>query len=431
MSISFLEQAIIEQNPHWTGAFYDHSIQRIHNAGVLRNLDLDEIQVITGIRRCGKSTLLETIINHLMKQHDPKTQLYINFDDPNYNEVCRDVKQLYRVITAAEKLSGVRVEHLFLDEVQNVEAWEQYVKSMYDSKRFKKIIVTGSNADLLNSEYASLLTGRYIQTQIYPLTFQEIILNNNIKTSLDLINQKPFVLKLLDDFIMYGGFPRVYQVGSAHQRREILKSYYETILLKDCVKTNHIRDAKTLMNLSFYLVSNISACYSYNSLSKVVESNENTVRDFIHAFEGAHFLNELKQFSYSVKQQMRMKKKAYCIDNGFVTAVSFRFSSNFGKLLENLVYTEFKKQNDCEIFFYQGSKECDFILHYPGLTKAFQVCYELDHSSRDREISGLRAAMKTFSISEGIIITYDQEEKIDDDIQVIPFWKYFSQHDEG
>ena len=126
MGTQSYQQAIIEQNPHWEGVAYVHDFQRLHNQDVLDDVTLREMQIITGIRRCGKSTVLETVINHLMEKHDPKSILYINFDDPNYTSVYNDSAALYDVITAAEKLSGKKVAYLFLDEIQNVEAMNTY-----------------------------------------------------------------------------------------------------------------------------------------------------------------------------------------------------------------------------------------------------------------------------------------------------------------
>lgn len=426
MDIQTFEQVISEQNPHWDNTPYEHDFLRSHNDNVLNDLTLNEIQIITGIRRCGKSTLIQTIINHLMTAYDPKSLLYINFDDPNYNNVCNDSAALYHIITASEKLSGTRVKILLLDEVQNVEAWEKYVKSMYDSKRFKKIIVTGSNADLLNSDYASLLTGRYIETRLYPMTYKEILLNNGITDKLQLIKQKPLALRLLDKMMNFGGFPRVNQIEKEPQRRKVLKSYYETILLKDCIKDHKVRDTRTLMNLAHYLISNVATRYSYNSLSKAVQSNENTVQKFIQHFENAYFINELKQFSYSLKTQARLEKKTYCIDNGLVTATSFNFFDNISTLMENLVYTELRKVSEENLFFHNDNNECDFILHNINHPKAIQVCHTLTHENRSREINGLLSVIDKFSIQEGFIITYDQEERITDNIQAIPFWKFFS-----
>lgn len=153
-----IEQTLIEQNPHWSGEHYNHALKRLHNSIILNDLSLNEIQIITGIRRSGKSTLMQTVINHLLDQGNIKNILYVNFDDPNYNEACNDPSCFYEILTAAEKLMLCRMDYLFLDEVQNVNAWEKYVKSVYDSKRFKKIFISGSNAELLKSNYAKLLT---------------------------------------------------------------------------------------------------------------------------------------------------------------------------------------------------------------------------------------------------------------------------------
>jgi predicted AAA+ superfamily ATPase len=426
MKLNHLDQAIIEQNSHWDNNSYEQAYNRLHNQESIDDLKLDEIQIITGIRRCGKSTLMQTLINHLMTSISSKSILYINFDDPNYTSICNDAANLYDVITTTEKLTNEKVTHLFLDEIQNMNAWEKYVKSMYDSKRFKKIVVSGSNADLLNSDYASLLTGRYLETRLYPMRYQELLLNNNIKGYFQLVKQKPLALQLLDQMLQFGGFPRVNCVETDSQRRRILKGYYETILLKDCVKNHHVRNVNMLINLAHYLISNAAAIYSYNSLSKAVQSNENTVKDFIRIYESAYLIHEIKKFSYSLKQQARAKKKSYCIDNGFLTTTSFKFSSNMGKLLENLVYTELQKSSNQTIYFYNENKECDFILHGEKQPIAIQVCYELNHENISREKNGLIAAMQDLSIPEGIIITYDQEEAFDENIKAIPFWKFFA-----
>jgi len=421
-----IEQTLSEQNPHWEAIPYHPIVKRSHDAIAIRELALEEIQVITGIRRCGKSTLLHVLINHLIEKTPPKSILYINFDDPNYTEACKDASAMYHIVTTTEKLTTYPVDYLFLDEIQNVTGWEKYVKSVYDSKRFKKIVVTGSNADLLNSHYAILLSGRYVETHLYPFTYQEWLHHHKITEPLQLIQQKPKVLRLLDDMLIFGGFPRILFEKDADNRRKLLKSYYETVILKDCINNHNVRDTKTLINLAYYLVNTISSIYSYNSLSKAIESNENTVQQFIQILQDAYFLRELKQFSFSIKSQTRAKKKIYCIDNGLVNATTFKFSNNAGKLLENLVYSELRKKQYEEIYYFNEKNECDFIVYQQDVRLAIQVCYELNPANREREINGLVVAMEKFSIPSGIIITYDQEEVIQDKIQAIPFWKFFS-----
>ncbi|CAN5317233.1 ATP-binding protein [soil metagenome] len=417
-----IEQVLIEQNPHWNGISYHHTLMRTHDKEALADLTLPEIQIVTGIRRCGKSTLLQTLINHLMSQVEAKSLLYINFDDPNYLEMCNNPSSLYSIVTTAEKLTASSVSYLFLDEVQNLQSWEKYVKSVYDIKRFRKIIVTGSNAELLAGNYATLLSGRYIETRIYPLTFREFLLNNAISNRFELVKQKAKTLALLDSMLNFGSFPRIHDLPDPAVKRKLLKSYYETLLLKDCISNHAVRDTKAFINLAHYLISQAANLYSYNSLSKIIGSNETTIQNFIQILENAYFIEELKNFSYSLKTQTKAKKKIYCIDNGLITATTFKFSNNYGKLLENLIYTELRKQHK-KIYFSHDAIECDFIVHEEN-PLAIQSCYEFTADNRERELKGLLNAMEKFSIPQGLIITYDYEENFSDRIKILPFWKW-------
>lgn len=421
-----IELALIEQNPHWRGEAYPHAFSRLHNQTAVEDLAISEIQIITGIRRSGKSTLMQTLINHLLKHVDSQSILYINLDDPNYTEACTDAKSFYKIITISEKLTKKKIKYVLIDEIQNMIGWEKYIKSVYDSKKFKKIIISGSNADLLNGEYATLLSGRYLKTHIYPLSFRELLLNNSISNKVELISEKATALSLVDQLLTIGGFPRIHCLNDKKQKLRLLKSYYETILLKDCIANHNVRDAATLTKLSHYLINNVSCRYSYNSLCKALGSNENTIQNYIHIFQDAYFIHQLTQYSYSLKTQSRSKKKAYCIDNGLIAAATFKFSNNHGKLLENLVYTELKKCNYEQVFYSNETNECDFIVHGKKQSFAIQVCYQLDENNTKREINGLTTAMRKFNISKGIIITYDDEMSLGENINAIPFWKYFS-----
>lgn len=424
-SIDRLEAALIEQNPHWSGRKYTHAFQRKHDREAISDLSLQEIQVITGIRRCGKSTLLQTQINALMQDIDPRSILYLNFDDPNYTEIYTNAAKIADLVLAAEKITQQSTRYVFMDEVQNVSAWEQYVKSVYDSQRFTKIVISGSNGDLLKSDYATLLSGRFIERHLYPLSFQEILLNYGITDKLTLAQQKPKVLAIVDELLEFGSFPRIFQIAQTAQKRKVLQSYYDTILLKDCILNHQVRDTKLLMTLTHYILNNITSLYSYNSLGKAIGSNENTIQQFLQHLQNAYFIDELRQYAYSLKTQSRAKKKPYCIDNGLINVVTFRFSQNAGILLENLVYTELKKNGFSELYYFNDEKECDFIIHKRGAPMAIQVCYELTAQNQKRELYGLEAAMKTFNIEQGVIITYNQTVQLTEQILAVPFHTFF------
>jgi predicted AAA+ superfamily ATPase len=413
-----MNNVIISQNKHWT-ANYKNLYDRDVFQKLLTNLQTKHIQVLQGIRRSGKSSLFKLMINHLSKNTDPQEILYVNLDDPFFTKYSNDPTSFYEIIQTAKKLTQKEIKYLFLDEVQAIEGWEKYVKSVYDSGEFNKIFITGSNSSLLNGAFATLLTGRYISTKVYPLSFHELLHINGIKSFLELNKQLPKVLKLIDDMMVYGSFVEVYGLQD-DLKREVLSSYYDTILLKDCVANNQIRDIKGFKELSFYALSNLTSTYSYLSLSKAVKLNDKSVKEYIQALEDCYLFSELKLFSYSLKEQINNKKKLYLCDNGFMN-LGYSFSSNYGKLLENLVFSELQKQ-ECEIYFYNKEGECDFIVKKEDKTIAIQVCYELNEQNKTREINGIKKL--PFDVEEKYIITYNQKDTIND-IKVVSFWEYF------
>lgn len=418
-----MEKVILQQNKHWNEP-YRNLIDRSLLRKLVKRLELKEIQVLLGIRRSGKSSIFKLLINYLMEKVDSQTILYVNLDDPYYTEVYSDSINFYRIVEISEKLTGKPVEYLFLDEIQNVKNWEKYVKSVYDSEQFQKIFITGSNSSLLKGEYAQLLSGRYLIEKVSPFSFSEIIYHMNIKNYLALTANKAKVMALVDRLLEFGSYPEIYKTQSEELKRELLIGYYETIVLKDCIANARIREVRAFQDLTYYLLSNAATLYSYNSLAKNLNINENTTREFINVLENSFLIKEVRNFSYSLKKQSKARKKAYVVDNGFLANISFRFSTNRGKLFENLVFSELIK-SAYEIYFYHNKYECDFIVKKNNRLVAIQACFELNDQNRRRELNGIREAMAKLGVPTGFIITYDQEEVIDG-IKSIPFRKYFS-----
>lgn len=420
-----MERALNIQNRHWTQGLYEHYLDRELLEVTQKRLALKEMLFLTGIRRSGKSTIFRMIINHLLESgvHQGAI-LSINFDDPFFVEACEDPRNLEVVIETAEKLTGRKIEYIFFDEIQQVNSWEKFIKSAYDANRFKKICITGSNSSLLEGEYATRLSGRYIVQHVYPYSFSERLGHIGIKTLLSLYDRKSEVLSVVDDMLEFGGYPEVTASKDSDMRRDIVLSYYETIILKDCVAGSAVREVKSFRQLVHYLLSNISATYSYSSLGRKIEASDMSMKEFIRLLEKSFLVTEVPLFSYSVAAQTRNKKKAYCLDNAFPANVSFRFSANRGKLFENLVFTELSKLGS-ELFYFNDTYECDFIVKQKNTFKAIQVAWELEEQSTlDREVRGLRKAMDQLKLKTGTIITYNTEYILDD-ISVIPFWKYF------
>lgn len=414
-----MNNVIISQNRHW-----DKKYPSLYKRGVfsklVQNLETKHIQVLQGIRRSGKSSLFKLMINYLSKKTDSKEILYINLDDPFFTKYTNDPTIFYEIIQTAKKLTQKEIKYIFLDEVQAINNWEKYVKSVYDSEEFEKIFITGSNSKLLNGEFATLLTGRYLSTKVYPLSFREVLEINKIESFLELNKQLPKVLKIQDDMLKYGSFVEILNLKD-ELKRDLLSSYYDTILLKDCVASGQIRDVTSFKELSFYLLTNLTSLYSYMSLSKALKINDKSIKEYISALQESYLFSEIKLFSYSLKEQINNKKKLYLTDNGFAN-LGFTFSSNLGKSLENLVFCELQKSSH-EIYFYNKNCECDFITKKNGKLKAVQVCYELNDQNRAREINGIQKL--PFDVDEKYIITYNQKEDLED-IKVISFWEYFS-----
>ncbi|ETR66206.1 MAG: ATPase [Candidatus Magnetoglobus multicellularis str. Araruama] len=226
---------------------------------------------------------------------------------------------------------------------------------------------------------------------VYPLSFSEILNIKGLTSYIKLVEAKPAVLRIVDEMLQYGSFVDVFN-SKEEFKRDIISSYYDTIILKDCAENNMIRDIVKFKELSYYLISNITSLYSYNSLSKSVKIHDKSSKEYVQHLQNAYLCSELKQFSYSVKEQQNNRKKLYLVDNGFIS-LSFRFSSSKGILLENLVFTELHKSN--KKFFYNKGFECDFIIQNEDNSfEAIQVCYELNDHNSKREINSLKKDRK-------------------------------------
>lgn len=196
-----MQNAILLHNQHWQNRNFSITIKRDLLNKLLKFHNSKEIQIITGLRRSGKSSLLKLYINELIKTEDPKSILLINFDDPNFSEIYPKPEKIYNIVETAEKLTQTQVKYLFLDEIQTVTGWEKYIKSVYDADRFKKICITGSNSKLLLGNYSNLLSGRYIVSQIYPLSLSEVLNYYNFYDNLAVLQNKPKVLNLVENCI--------------------------------------------------------------------------------------------------------------------------------------------------------------------------------------------------------------------------------------
>jgi predicted AAA+ superfamily ATPase len=250
------------------------------------------------------------------------------------------------------------------------------------------------------------------------------LLHNGIRSYLDLASQTPKVLRLLDDCLEWGCFPEINALKNNDIKSNLLKSYFDSIIMKDCVSRYSIADVAMFKKLLLYSVSNAGTVYSYKSLGTAIGSNENTAKKYITILNDSYIIQDVSNFAFSLKENVRNSHKIYVADTGLMKAMSYRFWDNKAKLFENFVFNELQKQKSEEITFANNEGECDFLVKNGFDYQAFQVCYELTLNNQKREFAGFDKISEQVALKRKIILTYNQEEQIGD-IEVIPAWKYF------
>jgi len=376
----------------------------------IRRDDLDRIDpdiplalVISGVRRCGKSTLLRQIMGKLKGCH------YFNFEDPR---VAGFDSGDFQKLDAVLREEQGEQKYYFFDEIQNAPKWELFVRMMLD--KGKHFIITGSNASLLSRELGTRLTGRHLSHELSPFSFREF---------LALEKKKPGK-KSFQEYLMRGGFPEYLKIG----RAEVLQELLNDIITRDIALRHGIRNVKVLREMALYLVTNQGKEFSYNGLRKTFGlGSVNSAISFVSYFEDSYLLFTVPKFDYSLKKQLISPKKIYSVDNGLTNANSYSFSEDKGRLLENLAFLNLRKGNR-DVFYFKGENECDFLVKEgTRIKEAVQVCYSLDEDNKDREINGLLEAMGKFSLKKGLVLTLDQEDEIKIRGKIIlikPLWEW-------
>ena len=386
-------------------------------------LQTSEILIISGIRRCGKSVLMQQIRDRLVEK-----DFFFNFDDERLaNFKLDDFQKLQECFV---ELFGEQHTYYF-DEIQNIEGWERFVRRLYNAGN--KIVITGSNARMLSRELGTHLTGRYIQVEIYPFSFQEYLAMNEIPVNAKTLYTTTGRATTVKSFVKYmecGGFPKFLQDGSV----SYLTSLYESIIYRDILTRNGLTNEKEMQELMFYLASNATKRVTYSSLGKVVGiQHPDTIKNYLEYIQQTYLISQLFRYDPSVKKQMMSPKKIYFVDNAIIKRIGFNATENNGVFLENLVFIELKRRG-WDVYYYADKKECDFIVR-KGLhiSDAYQVTLKMDSpQTREREIAGVREAMQAYSLSKGYILTFEGKETINFDdgtiVEVVPVWEWILQY---
>jgi len=368
-----------------------------------RLIKMPEIISVCGVRRCGKSTILLQAIKeiHLKNGVPYENCLYVNFEDPRLGDNLQ-AADLFAILDEHKKTFNPKgIIYLFLDEVQNVNSWEKFCRTIYDQKDNIKILVTGSTSRTFNSDLSKLLSGRIINFNVSPLDYAEFL---NFKKA-----------GSFDEYLQFGGFPRVVLEENETNKIALLISYYETIIEKDVILKYDIKNKVEIKNLARYALSNIGNQISSYALEKTLKiSNENIGR-YLNLLEESFIISRIPLFSYSVKKQIYNPDKIFSVDTGLSNVVGFNFSENRGRLLENLVYQKLHQSND-QIYYWKNKTEVDFLTFARGRVKnLINVTQTVDDPEvRQRELNSLDTGNKEFKDAQSILLSLYNESKQED-----------------
>ena len=377
----------------------------------MRSLDFNEVLLdshvldITGVRRCGKST----VMRQRMRRTDAPW-FYVNFESPLLTQF--EMRDTIRLDSLIEK-SGARC--LFFDEIDQFLGWEKYVRQKLDEGFHVR--VSGSNASLLEGEMGTKLTGRHISKELFPFSYKEY---------LDFTGEKPGP-ESSAAYVLDGGFPRYLQT-----REEIvLQELFDDIVYRDVIVHNKVRDVAAVRELAAYLCENVGCRFTASKMLKPLNvASASTVTQWCDWLEKAYLFFFVPVFSDSEKSRLLNPKKVYCVDTGLEYAVSARRIPNDGARFENMVYLALRRASR-DISYFDDDGECDFIVrNRHAVTDAVQACTRLTDEVRDREMDGLLKAMESCSLSSGTIVTESQRDSIvigKMRIDVVPFWQWVEQ----
>lgn len=362
--------------------------------------------IITGIRRCGKSTLLR----QLMSSQEYNRALYLNFEDIRLASFATDdFNRLLREIERRE------MSVLFFDEIQTIPRWEIFVHQLLNEGY--TLFVTGSNASLLSKELGTHLTGRHVPMELFPFSYSEYLSFKRLTA-----NEES-----LADYLRTGGIPEYVK----HPNGIILNTLIDDILIRDIAVRNSLKDVNSLRALAVYLLSNVGNLVSASKLAGMFGIKAtSTFLEYFSFYQSAYLLEFVPIFNYSLKVQARNPKKVYAIDLGLVNEASAGFTDNAGHKLENLIYLHLRRQGD-SICYYKGQGECDFIASRKGkVHNAIQVCHQINEQNFTREYNGLSEAMDALNLTEGILVTLNQTDRFEDNgkiIKMVPAHRFLSE----
>ncbi len=355
--------------------------------------------IITGIRRCGKSTLLLQLL-----RRDHSDAIYLNFDDIRLSGFeIGDFVRLHKEIAGR----GIRV--LFFDEIQLIAGWETYVSQLL--REGFRVFITGSNASMLSVELGTHLTGRHLSMELFPFSYSEF---------------SQFVQGSAEDYLHIGGIPEYVKTRIP----AVLHTLVDDILMRDIAVRHSVRDVVSLRQLAAYLITNIGNLVSANKLVGMFGiKSASTFLEYFSYLKDAYLMEFVPMFSHSLKAQARNPKKVYVMDLGLYTENAISTSENTGRRFENLVFLHLRRKHK-QVFYYKDKGECDFVVQEKErIVAAVQACHTVNDENFQREYDGLVGAMLALGLSEGTIVTFGQSDTFEQDgmtIKMTPITEFLN-----
>lgn len=341
------------------------------------------IKIITGIRRCGKSTLLDLFEEYLLNNGIKKENIiHMNFEDLLYDEI-KDYKDLNKYIK--EKILDNDKKYIILDEIQQISNWEKAINSFLVTLNCD-IYITGSNAYLLSSEISTLLSGRYVEIKMLPLSFKEYLEFNNYNTKENLEEH-------FNDYLLYGGLPIVSYVHDKSAIRNILSGIFNTVIIKDVSKRNAIRDITLLENLIRYIAQNVGSPISSRNISNYLNSagrktSTETIDNYLKMLENAFIIYKANRFDIKGKMYLKTLEKYYIVDTGIRNELLSFKDGDYGHMLENLIYIELLRRGYDVAVGKIDNLEVDFVAQNYDEKIYYQVSASiLDENTKKRELN--------------------------------------------
>jgi len=411
-----MKNILIEQNPHWNNK-HNKSIRREQLTKLIDYLPLKQVITISGIRRCGKSTLAKQAISHLISSGvNPYNIFFINLEQPYFLEYRHDANYLNTVYDEYLKLANPQGKtYVIFDEVQFFENWQVFIKSKYESSDIK-FIITGSNSSLLSNDLNTLLSGRTLGIHLETFSFKEFLDYKQIAHSneIERVSNRIDIERAKEEYLTWGGFYEVFDEPKGYIKKELLISYAKNIIYQDIVPRYGIRNSSELERLFFYLLSTATGILNYSKLAEIFDISDKSIKEYIGYFEEVFLLNRMDKYHTKPKERIRSSKKIYVNDNGFLQ-IAPKHSKNLGTALENKVYNILYAK-DNTVTYMREKYEVDFYSE----KVLYQVAYNIDdEKTRKRELG----AFKYFKNSETTVcklITFDSNEVVDD-VEVLSF----------